>query len=194
MKRLFAWILVLTLALCLPAMAEQSEMDLLIVGMTTAIETANRSEYNFDVLSGTLAQLAPVRLDGENVYQPLLCDFDTEDYRIWTLTVKEGMTWHDGEPVTASDIRFTLEYLSEIEEGGYAADYENIEVLDERAIRLTLPRANVRFLSNLTTLRIIPEHIYKDVPAATTLQWTMRSPISAAAPMSLRVLTPMPVR
>ena len=36
------------------------EDSVFIVGTTAEILTANRSEYNFDVISGTLSQLAPV--------------------------------------------------------------------------------------------------------------------------------------
>ena len=139
------------------------EDSVFIVGTTAEILTANRSEYNFDVISGTLSQLAPVWLDENGDYQPLLCDYATEDSKTWALTVREGMTWHDGQPVTAEDIAFTLTFLDAQEGGGYADRYENIEVADERTINLTLPAANPRELANLTVLRILPKHIYDGV-------------------------------
>lgn len=139
------------------------EDSVFIVGTTAEILTANRSEYNFDVISGTLSQLAPVWLDENGDYQPLLCDYSTEDSKTWALTVREGMTWHDGQPVTAEDIAFTLTFLDAQEGGGYADRYENIEVADERTINLTLPAANPRELANLTVLRILPKHIYDGV-------------------------------
>ena len=130
------------------------EDSVFIVGTTAEILTANRSEYNFDVISGTLSQLAPVWLDENGDYHPLLCDYSTEDSKTWALTVREGMTWHDGQPVTAEDIAFTLTFLDAQEGGGYADRYENIEVADERTINLTLPAANPRELANLTVLRL----------------------------------------
>ena len=178
-KKLFALLLVLCLLLtaCSAAPAQESaeptaapeetaaeetqpeettapeEDSVFIVGTTAEILTANRSEYNFDVISGTLSQLAPVWLDENGDYQPLLCDYATEDSKTWTLTVREGMTWHDGQPVTAEDIAFTLTFLDAQEGGGYTDRYENIEVADERTINLTLPAANPRELANLTVLR-----------------------------------------
>ena len=74
------------------------EDSVFIVGTTAEILTANRSEYNFDVISGTLSQLAPVWLDENGDYQPLLCDYATEDSKTWTLTVREGMTGTMGSP------------------------------------------------------------------------------------------------
>lgn len=145
------------------------EIDTFIVGTTAEIVTANRSEYNFDVISGALSQLAPVYLDADGNYQPLLCDYSTEDSKVWTLTVRDGMTWHDGEPVTADDIQFTLEYLDTQTDGGYAESYADIRVIDEKTIELELASPNPRQLSNLTTLRIMPKHIYEGVEDYTTV-------------------------
>ena len=33
------------------------------------------------------------------------------DGLIWTCKLNEGMTWHDGEPVTAEDVAFTINYI-----------------------------------------------------------------------------------
>ncbi len=177
MKRIIALALALALLVSLAACgksgqgsadngegAQTAAIDTFIVGTTAEIVTANRSEYNFDVFSGTLSQLAPVRIDENGEFQPLLCSFSTEDSREWTLTVRDGMTWHDGEPVTAEDIRFTLEYLDEQNDTDtYAGAYASIEVKDEKNIVLTLETANPRMLSSLTTTRILPRHIYEGV-------------------------------
>lgn len=144
-------------------------IDTFIVGTTAEIVSANRSEYNFDVISGTLSQLAPVWLDENGEFQPLLCDYSTTDSKTWTLTVKDGMRWHDGDPVTAEDIKFTLEYLDTQTDGGYASSYADIRVVDERTIELELETPNPRQLSSLTTLRIMPKHIYEGVEDYTTV-------------------------
>ncbi len=148
---------------------EEKAIDTFIVGTTAEITTANRAEYNFDVISGTLSQLAPVWLDENGEFQPLLCDYSTEDSKIWTLTVRDGMTWHDGQPVTAEDIKFTLEYLDTQTDGGYADSYADIRIMDESTIELELETPNPRQLSTLTTLRIMPKHIYEGVEDYTTV-------------------------
>lgn len=149
--------------------AEKTNLDTFIVGTTAEILTANRSEYNFDVISGTLSQLAPVWVDGDGNYHPLLCDYQTNDSKTWTLTVRDGMKWHDGVPVTAEDIKFTLEYMDTQTEGGYGDAFEEIRVLDDKTIELVLPKPNPRELSNLTVLRIMPKHIYDGVKDYTTV-------------------------
>lgn len=152
-----------------PDAQKTSAIDTIIVGVNAEIVTANRSEYNFDVISGTLSQLAPVFVDEDGNFQPLLCDYNTTDSLLWTLTIRDGMTWHDGTPVTAEDIQFTLEYLDTQTEGGYANSYSAIRVLDDKNIELELAAPNPRHLSNLVTLRIMPKHIYEGIEDYTTV-------------------------
>lgn len=167
MKKFIALILSLILLFSLTACSSSEtdeDISVLIAGTTTSILTANRSEYNFDVLSSSLCQLTPVYLDENREYQPLLCDYVTEDSKTWTFTIREGMTWHDGTPVTAYDFEFTLYYLDEQKNStAYAASYAEINVIDDMTIELVLFESNPRFLSNLTALRIYPEHIYSEI-------------------------------
>ena len=80
------------------------------VGTTAAIETATFGEYNFDMLASGVSELPLVRQDAEGNYHPLLASYETADSVTWVYTIEPGMTWSDGEPVTAEDILFTLEY------------------------------------------------------------------------------------
>ena len=34
-----------------------------------------------------------------------------EDATVWTFNLREGVTWHDGEPFTAQDLKFTAEFV-----------------------------------------------------------------------------------
>lgn len=148
---------------------ESQTIDTFIVGTNAEITAANRSEYNYDVISGTLSQLAPIWVDEAGEFHALLCNFSTDDSKTWTLTVMDGMKWHDGKPVTADDIKFTLEYMDTQTDGGYAERYLDIRVLNDKTIELELERPNPRELSNLTTLRIMPKHIYDGVSDYTTV-------------------------
>ena len=85
-------------------------IDLLTIGTTAGIETAVFGEYNYDMLAGGVSELPLVYQDVQGEYHPLLASYTTEDSAAWTYTIQEGMTWSDGEPVTAEDILFTLEY------------------------------------------------------------------------------------
>lgn len=138
--------------------------DTLIIGTTTKIEKAGRDDYSFDVLSGTLSQMAPVKMKENGEFAPMAADFRSGDAKAWTFIIREGLTWEDGVPVTAEDFKFTLEYLDKEEGGKYLEKYESVKVLDERTLELTLKEANVRALADLTTLRLMPKHIFENIP------------------------------
>ncbi|MGR3495047.1 peptide ABC transporter substrate-binding protein [Citreimonas sp.] len=63
-----------------------------------------------------------------------------EDLTSITWTLKEGLLWSDGSPVTAEDVKFTAEYCMH-PEGGCAqlakfTGVESVEALDDRTVRV----------------------------------------------------------
>lgn len=175
-KKIIAVLLAMSmlLALSVTASAENTfAVEQIVVGTTAAIETATRDEYAFDMLASGVSEPPLVWQDATGVYHPLLADFETDDAITWTFTVLEGMKWSDGEPVTAEDILFTLNY--EDSNGGAnfaeqtdkdgkvtAPKYTGYAMSDDgMSISLTLSSANVRMLSNMTSFRVMPKHVYE---------------------------------
>ena len=148
-------------------------IDTLTVGTTAAIETAVFGEYNFDMLASGVSELPPVYQDTKGEYHPLLATYATEDAATWTYTIQDGMTWSDGAPVTAEDILFTLQYdqangsanfEAQTGEDGKVteAKYTGYTLSDDKmSISLTLASPNVRELSNMTSFRVMPKHVYE---------------------------------
>ena len=148
-------------------------IDMLTVGTTAAIETAVFGEYNFDMLASGVSELPLVYQDTKGEYHPLLATYATEDAATWTYTIQDGMTWSDGEPVTAEDILFTLQYdqangsanfEAQTGEDGKVteAKYTGYTLSDDKmSISLTLASPNVRELSNMTSFRVMPKHVYE---------------------------------
>ena len=155
-----------------PAKKEPA-IEQIVVGTTTAIETATRDEYAYDMLASGTSELPLVYQDATGEYHPLLASFATEDATTWTYTIVEGMTWSDGTKVTAEDILFTLQYADENGSANLvdqtdsdgkvtAAKYTAYKLSDDKmSISLTLAAANVRELSNMTSFRPMPKHIYE---------------------------------
>lgn len=148
-------------------------IDTLTVGTTAAIETAVFGEYNFDMLASGVSELPLVYQDTKGEYHPLLAAYATEDAATWTYTIQDGMTWSDGAPVTAEDILFTLQYdqangsanfEAQTGEDGKVteAKYTGYTLSDDKmSISLTLASPNVRELSNMTSFRVMPKHVYE---------------------------------
>lgn len=157
--------------------------DEFVIGTSAGIEHADRSDYDFDQLSAGLTQQALVARNTDGTYSPLLAEYAvSEDGRDYTFTVREGMCWDDGEPVDAADILFTLEYADAHDSGGWlssvtdtAGETTPSKLLsadvseDGGSIVFRYREADVRALSDLTVLRIMPEHVYsgKTIETAT---------------------------
>lgn len=83
---------------------------------------------------------------------------------IYTFTLRENIFFHDGSPITADDIEFTvLKAQDPALKSPKRANWEGVTVekIDERQIRFTLKQPYAPFLEN-TTLGIIPKAIWKN--------------------------------
>ena len=180
-KKVIALLLAMLMVFTIAACGEQSDttdepsakIESITVGTTAAIETATFGEYNFDMLASGVSELPLVYQDTKGEYHPLLATYATEDATTWTYTIQDGMRWSDGESVTAEDILFTLQYdqangsanfePQTDEEGKITeAKYTGYTISDDKmSISLTLTSPNVRELSNMTSFRVMPKHVYE---------------------------------
>lgn len=109
---------------------------------------------------------------GEMFYGNGLCEsvVGNEDASEFTLTLKEGLKWHDGEPLTADDVVFTMEVLVDESQNVPYASYGFVndtpvvaEKIDDRTVKLTLATSAAGFLGGLSQVYCIPKHIYEGV-------------------------------
>jgi peptide/nickel transport system substrate-binding protein len=91
----------------------------------------------------------------------------SNDGLIYNFRLKSGLTFHDGQPISASDVAFTVERaLDGAIKSPRRANWEGVEVeqTGELEIVFRLSKAYAPFLEN-TTMGILPRHIWKDSPA-----------------------------
>lgn len=133
------------------------QIDTMVIGTTMKIPSISRETYNFDVLSGTLTHMALVKQDENGEIKPFMAEkFETKDNKKWTFQLRKGLTWHDGEAVTAQDVKFTAELQNTF------PNY-TIHVVDDQTVEFISEIENARLPIDLVTFRILPEHIFKDV-------------------------------
>lgn len=87
----------------------------------------------------------------------------SKDGTVYNFTLRQGATWHDGEPVTAEDIVFTVQLLrngGSIVPADLQAFWQGVEVkiLDANNLQFRLPEPFAPFLDYLT-FGILPRHI-----------------------------------
>lgn len=99
-------------------------------------------------------------------YVPALAEsWDPEGDNVYIFHLRDGVTWHDGEPFTADDVVFTVEYIKEhpymwVDSG----IIESAEALDDLTVEVTLSAPYAPFLDQVGgTLPILPEHIWSEV-------------------------------
>ena len=100
---------------------------------TTALITSNHGYAIYDTLFGTDAdfQPQPQMAEGYEV---------SEDGRVYTITLRDGLAWHDGYPVTARDCVASINRWGKRDTLGQVlmAKSETIEAADDRTIVITL--------------------------------------------------------
>ena len=93
----------------------------------------------------------------------------TED-RVYTFRLRPNQFWHDGQPITADDVLFTIGILQDPEV--YSLPYlanlwraVQVEKVDDLTVRFSLSEPFTPFLS-YTSIGLLPQHIWQDVPPA----------------------------
>lgn len=94
-----------------------------------------------------------------------------ETLDVWTLYLRDGVTWQDGEAFTANDVKFTYELHMNPDSGSsYTSDIsskiKSIEVIDDLTVQFTLNQPLVDFLADLGVYNIVAAHVWADTPAA----------------------------
>lgn len=110
--------------------------------------------------------------------EPWLAEAATpsEDFTTWTVTLRDGVAWHDGRPLTAEDVKFSFDYYLQAPgaSGRYAhhvsdvPPFERAEVVDPRTVRLFFraPAPQFKILPG-GDLPIIPKHVWEPVTEPT---------------------------
>lgn len=79
----------------------------------------------------------------------------------------DGMTFHDGKPVTAEDVKFSYDYLKEWEVGFFInslAGIDNIKVVDPLTVQFNLTAPSAVFPHTaMSQVPILPKHVWENV-------------------------------
>lgn len=153
------------------AVAISSDPGSLNPAMTTSGGVHTASETFFNGL---------VALDEEGAPVPeLATEWEiSDDGRTYSFTLRDDVTWHDGEAFTADDVVFTFEEVLLQFHARTAASMgssiESVEATDDHTVvfRFSEPYAPLLQQLNVTEAPILPEHVYgggdlEDNPANT---------------------------
>lgn len=114
----------------------QADLALLDPGITTATVTRNHGFMVYDTLYGMTAA-------GEPVPEMVAGHEVGEDGRAWTLTLRDGLRFHDGAPVRAADCVASLKRWARRDPFGKTlmGATDDLSATDDRTLRFRLRRA-----------------------------------------------------
>lgn len=92
----------------------------------------------------------------------------SEDHKKYTLKLREGLTWHDGQPLTADDVIFTMDSILDEKQhsffrGSFVYDGKPLTMkkIDDRTVEFDLPTVSAAFEGMLVQIFPIPKHIFE---------------------------------
>lgn len=113
-------------------------------------------------------------------WQPALAEkFEVnKDGTVFTFTLREGVTWSDGQPFTAEDVKFSFDAIfddkySAAQLRPYYEGIEKVEIVDPRTVRFTTKNKYFRNFDTAAGMTIVPKHIYGDAEKGSKLNKTV---------------------
>ncbi len=96
----------------------------------------------------------------------LATDLETPDDTTYIFSLREDVTWHDGEPFTAEDVVFTYRTIKDEDFGSPHAGrthFDTVEALDDYTVKFTTEKPNAATWTGLRRF-IVPKHLAPEDP------------------------------
>ena len=142
--------------------------------VTVVMDPASEPEAGFDPAFGWGA--------GEHVHEPLIqstltvtnpdltISYDlatdmevSEDGLTWTVTIRDGVAFTDGEPLTAADVAFTYNTVKKTSSVNDFTMLDGAEAVDGTTVVFHMVRPFSIWPYTMAVVGIVPEHVYDPV-------------------------------
>ncbi len=175
--------------------------EIVVAGAAGAMTGGNwftfsaRDDYIF-------SQLIDRDTDAVSIHPDVATSWEvSEDGLTYTFHLRDDVSFHDGEPLTAEDVKYSLQMffhpdtgashgrtsgLDQLEgaeafENGEADEISGIKVLDDYTVELNLVRPRSSVLSNMAAFNIWPKHLLEGVPYTDLVdtEYAVRNPVGS---------------
>ncbi|MBX4906404.1 MULTISPECIES: ABC transporter substrate-binding protein [Rhizobium] len=146
--------------------------------LTANIEPATTWVRNFNPFNQTSSRQSTL----DFIYEPLVIfnRFDSnkpvyrlaesfklsDDLKSIEFKLRRNLKWSDGKPLTASDVKFTYDYLKKFPALDFVSIWTfvtDVQAVDGQTVRFTLANPSSLAAEQISQLPIVPEHVWKDV-------------------------------
>ncbi|HEX3816213.1 MAG TPA: ABC transporter substrate-binding protein [Mycobacteriales bacterium] len=175
-----------------PTSAAAASGSKLTVASDTEISTFNPFLAYFDGELNIIGAVYPALTVNDANNKPtgyLATKWTTSaDQLTWTFTIRSGLKWSDGKPITAQDIAWTYNLVMTNDDaatanGSLVANYAKVTAPDATTlvIKTKTPQANMLYNS----IPVVPEHIWKSKVANLKNFKNMQFPVVGYGPYEL---------
>lgn len=137
----------------------------LVVAMDQDIITIDPHQHDDSVTHSVLSNVydALVAFDKDMQVVPGLAEsWSNPTDLTWRFKLREGVTFHDGRPVTARDVKYSLERALRLKSAHYLLAIRGIDVVSPSALELHTEVPHPVLLNKLAVVGIVPQ----DTPAS----------------------------
>lgn len=163
------------------AQAEESTFTYAISTDPGANTNPITSSDRFGLMTSNLVYSPLFKIDGSEYEWYLATGYElSNDDRTYTFTLRDDVTWSDGEPFTADDVIFTIQEIMDPENasemyGNFVSAEGPVEIekIDDFTVSFTFPSASPAHMEAFAyEVYIIPEHIWSEVEDYETYAFT----------------------
>ena len=160
MKKLLAILLSLCMVLSLSTAAFAAAPDL-VIAVDADVDTLHPSDYSttieVNILNQIFDTLVYMNPDGSEEPEPRIAESweISEDGLDYTFHIRPGILFHDGTPLTAADVAFSLEmYQNSDYQGANVDGLDTVEVIDDSTVVCHLASPFSPFLLGVSACHI----------------------------------------
>jgi peptide/nickel transport system substrate-binding protein len=158
------------------ASGQDGDKVVLNIGMTQGIDSMN------PIRGVTVAAFEAWNMHYPTLTEKAAADFSvtpglaeswegSADGKVWTYTLREGMQWSDGKPLTAEDVAYTITRSRDEE---WLNHYATVQNLTARATSPTTLEVRSKVVDpKLPTLDVyvVPKHVFEEFDAKAATKW-----------------------
>lgn len=122
------------------------------------------SDFKGNQEAGTLVFDTLVVLDSEGKLQPAALEKWTvnKESTEFVLHLRKGLSYSDGTPATAEDLKKSIEVLGKVQYRGYMSKLKRIDVMDKTSVKVVMKAPFLFLVNELEKIQLIPSKVLQD--------------------------------
>ena len=152
-----------------PAVAQTGKISVAqSVDVLTLDPTQNTAAFSINAYQNIFGHLTLINADGS--VSPNIAESWTieKDATVWTFKIRTGMKFHNGDPVTAEDVRWTFQHIFDSAKSPvkrYFKAVASVELVGDDSVRFTISTPFATFDRQVSLVSIVSKKAYTGMGA-----------------------------